>query len=95
MEKLNRIADVNHRPLESWLEEREKDAQEYIKRQRQRTTGAGAGSDNGQPANFIALAEDITERRQRQGRRRAKVASALSINMLGWASPKSGQTASS
>ena len=38
MGKLNRIADVNHRPLESWLEEREKDAQEYIKRQRQRTT---------------------------------------------------------
>ena len=66
MGKLNRIADVNHRPLESWLEEREKDAQEYIKRQRQRTTGAG--SDNGQPANFIALAEDIAERNQAEAR---------------------------
>lgn len=68
MEKLNRIADVNHRPLESWLEEREKDAREYIKRQGQRTTGAGAGLDNGQPGNFIALAEDITERKQAEAR---------------------------
>jgi PAS domain S-box-containing protein len=62
LEKLNRIVDVNHRPLESWLEERERDAQEYIGRQRQRTTGAGP--DNVQPANFIALAENITERKE-------------------------------
>ena len=68
MAKLNRIADVNHRLLDSWLEAREKDAQEYIKRQRQRTTGPEAGSDNEQAANFIVPVEYITKREQAEAR---------------------------
>jgi len=68
MDKLNPIRTliINHRPLESSLEEREKDTQEDIRRQMQRTTGSG--SDNGQPANFIVLAENITERKRAEAR---------------------------
>lgn len=66
MDRPNPNQDVNRRFLESSLEEREKDAQEDIRRQMQKTTGSGA--DNEQPANFMALAEDITERKRAETR---------------------------
>ncbi len=66
MDRPNRIADVTHQLLDSWLEEREKDAREDIRRQAQRTAGTGSGK--GQPANFISIAEDMTERKQAEAR---------------------------